>query len=410
MPAAPDRSRGRSATANPGGRLRRRPPLLGTLVLLIGAGGAVAAIQLEPGAAGREVIAIQAMQQGNPGAALRAAVAAVNAGERTVAEERLAAVAARYGVIADYADLLRLRLRIEAGEYAEAVALATAWRHAGSPLEAERQELLGTALAAKGDAAGAREAWGKAAETTAAARRATLHMRRAESFAAAGDVASASEAYLEIWTRHPLAPEAEGATAALDDIARSGLDPRTGADFRKRADTLYSERRNEEALATFDAALAFEDLGSSDRRRALRKRAQTLFRLRRYTEAVAAYDRLPRSIEYRIERARALARTGDPQQGARDLEIIGRAGHGSDAVRALFLAGLLWDGEGESARARGLFEEVVRIGGSRAQRDLIRNTLIAAYARGGALESATAMSRSQVDRQPTVPVAELAAA
>jgi soluble lytic murein transglycosylase len=365
MRPAPDRSRGRRATAESGGgRGSRRRLFVGTLALLLAAGASVASIELAPDGPGRETVAVGAARQGDPGAALRGALAAAAAGDHAEAEELLAAVAARYDVIADYADLLRLRMRVEAGDFEAAVALATAWRHAGSPLESERQELLGWALAEQGDATGARSAWAKAsAETGDAARQAALQLARAESFAAVGDVDSAIAAYLVVWTRHPLAPEAERATAALGAIAQSrGTDPRTGADFRRRADTLYHERHNEDALTALDSALAFDDLGTSDRRRALTKRAQTLFRLRRYPEAVAAFDRLPRVIEYRIERARALARSGDPLQGARDLEIIGRAGRGVDAMRALFLAGLLWDGEGEGARARGLFEEVVRVG------------------------------------------------
>ena len=52
--------------------------------------------------------------------------------------------------------------------------------------------------------------------------------------------------------------------------------------------------------------------------------------------------------------------------------------------------------------------EVVRIGGSRAQRDLIVNTLLAAYVKDGRVESARALLEARVDRQPTVPVAGLA--
>jgi hypothetical protein len=53
-------------------------------------------------------------------------------------------------------------------------------------------------------------------------------------------------------------------------------------------------------------------------------------------------------------------------------------------------------------------KEVVRIGGSRAQRDLIVNTLLAAYVKDGRIDSARTLLEARVDRQPTVPVAGLA--
>jgi hypothetical protein len=50
---------------------------------------------------------------------------------------------------------------------------------------------------------------------------------------------------------------------------------------------------------------------------------------------------------------------------------------------------------------------LVRIGGSRAQRDLIENTLLAAYLRGGRREEAKALLARRAGRRPTVPVAGL---
>ena len=50
---------------------------------------------------------------------------------------------------------------------------------------------------------------------------------------------------------------------------------------------------------------------------------------------------------------------------------------------------------------------LVRIGGSRAQRDLIENTLLAAYLRGGRPEQAKAHLARRAVRRPTVPVAGL---
>jgi len=55
-----------------------------------------------------------------------------------------------------------------------------------------------------------------------------------------------------------------------------------------------------------------------------------------------------------------------------------------------------------------IMEEVVRIGGSRAQRDLVTNTLLAAYLRDGRQEAGRAFLESIHDRRPVRPVAGLA--
>lgn len=56
----------------------------------------------------------------------------------------------------------------------------------------------------------------------------------------------------------------------------------------------------------------------------------------------------------------------------------------------------------------GALAETVRIGGSRAQRDLIENTLIAAFIKSGRIEAAKALVARRADRRPMVPVAGLA--
>ena len=50
---------------------------------------------------------------------------------------------------------------------------------------------------------------------------------------------------------------------------------------------------------------------------------------------------------------------------------------------------------------------LVRIGGSRAQRDLVVNTLLAAYLHAGRIAEAKLLLASRTDRHPTVPVLEL---
>jgi tetratricopeptide (TPR) repeat protein len=54
-------------------------------------------------------------------------------------------------------------------------------------------------------------------------------------------------------------------------------------------------------------------------------------------------------------------------------------------------------------------DQVVRIGGSRAQRDLITNTLLAAYINDGRTDAARALVDAEHDRQPSHPVAGLVA-
>lgn len=67
---------------------------------------------------------------------------------------------------------------------------------------------------------------------------------------------------------------------------------------------------------------------------------------------------------------------------------------------------------GDWERAIALFEqalpETVRIGGSRAQRDLVEHTLLAAYLRAGRADAARRTIARRLDRRPTVNVAGLA--
>jgi len=177
------------------------------------------------------------------------------------------------------------------------------------------------------------------------------------------DLGGATKEYLVLWTRYPETEAAEVADAALDALARrTGVEPRDGQAHRERGDAFFRARDNEAALAAYETALAFADLSRVERRRAARQRAHTLFRLRRYTLAVEAYGGLPSLPEYRIERARAVARAGDPEQGARDLEALAGITRGGDSLRARYLAALLWDGEDRPDQARPLFAQVAKKG------------------------------------------------
>jgi hypothetical protein len=52
-----------------------------------------------------------------------------------------------------------------------------------------------------------------------------------------------------------------------------------------------------------------------------------------------------------------------------------------------------------------MLDQLVRVGGSRAQRDLFEHTLLAAYLRAGRPADAETLLRRRLDRQPSVPVA-----
>jgi len=49
-------------------------------------------------------------------------------------------------------------------------------------------------------------------------------------------------------------------------------------------------------------------------------------------------------------------------------------------------------------------DQFVRIGGSRAQRDLFENTLLAAYVNSGRARPAAELLKRRIDRQPSAPV------
>jgi len=353
--------RGRNTTGLNAGR-RTSAGVASAVLSLATAMVASAAVEITLDGPEFDVLRVESRERGNPGAALGTAVAAWRAENWELARDLLQGVSGRYPVVADHADLLLLRIALEVGDAAKTAELASAWDHADPSLGAEVSEILGNARATLGDSTAARNAWQAAiAGDPLGANHARLHLKLADSFAADGDFAAALKSFLEVWTGHPTSPQAEPANAALDRIAAErGSDPRTATHYRRRADVFFRRHDNEAALADYERALAMGMLGKSETRRASRQRAQTLFRLRRYPEAVEAYGALRPAPEYLTERARAIARAGDPVAGARELEVIARNSKGRVSARALFLAGLLWDGEGKSERARSLFERVIR--------------------------------------------------
>jgi soluble lytic murein transglycosylase len=288
-----------------------------------------------------------------PGAALRHALDSVASGETGRAEELFEALAAAHPVIADYADLERLRLYVLIGSVDEALALADAWDHRDSPLRVEAYRLAGRARADRGEEEKARAQWDMAiAATGERLRRAKIRLDLARSFIRSGLAEPAAKQLMIIWTHSPLSHEAAEAVPLLDALELElGESIRTGSDWRKRADVLYRERHNEEALTAYERALELGGLSRSAKRLAERQRAQTLFRMRRYTEATEAFASLPQDGDNRIQHARSRARAGDVEGAAEELELIADDIRGSQGAYAKLLAALLWEGEGEEARA-----------------------------------------------------------
>ena len=295
-----------------------------------------------------------------PGAALGHAVESIDAGETERAERLLVALAERHPAVADYADLYRLRLYVLTGRYQEAIALGEAWAHDDSPPRADVYHQLGRAHAEQGEQAEARAAWERGlALAEASERRAELQLEIARSHLRSGEPEPAAERFLEIWMRHPLAPQAEEAEQQLVILERQlGKTLRTAQAQRRRGDVLFRQRRNEAALEAYESALGLGTLDASGTKRARRQRAHTLFRLRRYTDAARAFAELEPDAENRIAHARARARAGHARSAGQELEEIAREVRGLQGERAALLAALLWEGEGEVARARGLYRSL----------------------------------------------------
>jgi tetratricopeptide (TPR) repeat protein len=116
-----------------------------------------------------------------------------------------------------------------------------------------------------------------------------------------------------------------------------------------------------------------------------------------------------------VHRALTSVAAGDRAGGAAYIaELEQRAASGrspaGDVVPRLAV-GLAAYGDGDWDKAIGVLEpalaETVRIGGSRAQRDLIENTLLAAYLKDGRKADARRLVAAHADRRPSVPVAGL---
>lgn len=128
-----------------------------------------------------------------------------------------------------------------------------------------------------------------------------------------------------------------------------------------------------------------------------------------------AHEKFPKSgVTFAdVHNAVIFAVTGDRDSSARLANEL-RAGIGkqwaadiAEPIARGFEAFANEDWSGAIDAMAPIVASLVRIGGSRAQRDLIENTLLAAYLRGGRSGEAKALLARRAVRRPTVPVAGL---
>jgi soluble lytic murein transglycosylase len=297
----------------------------------------------------------------DPAAALRVARAAVERGDSDRAKELLRVVERQHPIVGDYAALLRGRLLLDEGDASGAAGsmLEALAEHADSRLRSDLYRLLGDARATLGDEEGARAAWSAAVEATRdGERRASLRLSIARSLERAGDLAQAGDVYRTLWIFHAGSDGGRIAAERLPEIeAELGRSLREPSDWRRRGDQLLRDRANEEALAAYDHALA-AGLEGAEERRARVQRAHTLFRLRRYDEALKSFSSLPQEADVAFWRARSLARSGDVPAAVRAFEHLAKETRGATGVRALYLAALLLEDEGQAARAKSYYQRV----------------------------------------------------
>ena len=257
-----------SFLAAPRGSRRSAAARLAVTALTCGLFGAWA--RVSPSSEGAGSTAFPEAIMRSAGSALRQARGDAAAGDPERAEALLAAIAARYPIVADYADLLRMHLRVDAGRVADAIEMRASWGHDGSPLRPAFFTLLGRAYLLGGNEADALAAFAHAREGTEDPDRlADLVLTIGNIQERSGDLEAALESFRIVWVRYPLRPEASDAAAGLDRLEKQlGTPTRTADTFRRRGDSWYRLRRNEKALADYERALEMGGLSATSARRA----------------------------------------------------------------------------------------------------------------------------------------------
>jgi soluble lytic murein transglycosylase len=296
-----------------------------------------------------------------PGLALRAALAARDAGRTDEALAGFDEVARRWPLVGDHAARLGVETRLAAARAESALEAATAFtqQHASSPLRARVARLRGDAAAALGRGEAAREGWREAlAGTRDPLDRATLQLDLARSEQAAGDLQAASQSYLAAWLSAPSSPAAAAAESALAALEQEGKIPgRDASAWSRRGDALFEAGLHADAVSAYDEALAREPAAAL-RPAILRQRAFALFRGRRYPEAKAAFERLGADAETRFWRARATARSGDLPAAITAFETLGAEGSSYGPRSRLLAATLLQDAADTRERAAAHYAAV----------------------------------------------------
>jgi soluble lytic murein transglycosylase len=349
---------GRSKAAQEGARgvrARRVRPRAAGVAVLLAAGtlvlvGAAAPTGVDP-----------TPRFDDPAALLREALAALESDSPARAEWLFTELSMRHDIVADYADRFRAHLLVDRDQPGPAVGvlLEALKRHRDSPLRADFYQLLGDARLGFGDREAARSAWRSALEATPdSERKAVLWRAIAESLEEDDRARDAAEAWLRLWSELPTQEASADADRRLDALeARLGESLRDGEAWRRRGDRLFRKRHNEEALASYDRAIALP-LSKGDANRARTQRAHTLFRLRRYDEALKAFGDLEPKEDVRLWYARSLARAGRVPESVTHFEKLAADSKTEIGVRARFLAALLLDGKGHADRARRYFQSV----------------------------------------------------
>ena len=116
-----------------------------------------------------------------------------------------------------------------------------------------------------------------------------------------------------------------------------------------------------------------------------------------------------RQVHSGMDQANALWVNAQFQQLVRETADKGRLPAGDIGIPLSTAFGAFAKGQWSKtiSSLEPIMDDVVCIGGSRAQRDLVTNTLLAAYINDGRSDSAKALLDSVHDRQPSRPVAGL---
>ena len=296
-------------------------------------------------------------------ASLRAAQAALARGDLERGVALLEGVEEQHAIVSDHAALLAARALLAAKRFDAAVDVVKRFEGRGlpTPLESDLERVRAEAALGKGDGAGARASFARAlAAASEPGRTASLLRQLAELEETAGDPETAAGRWLRLWRDLPAQPAARGSAERLEAlVVLLGRELRSADDARLRGDRLFEAGLREASVEAYDFALA-RGLEGEARAQGLRRKGEALFGLRRYAEAEATFAALPADAEAEVFAARAVARGGDVPGAVQSLLAQAEKRPGAAGAQARWYAGLLLDGEKETARAEPLFDQVAR--------------------------------------------------